>query len=97
MEWDKATGKLMFRQQRPLPLAPQTDAIFRSVKDNFISPLIAAFKIEAINQDSTALVIKVNDIYDGTETSINNVFTNINLGTSAIKNLSRILSIKSFP
>ena len=46
MEWDKATGKLMFRQQRPLPLAPQTDAIFRSVKDNFISPLIAAFKIE---------------------------------------------------
>jgi hypothetical protein len=58
--------------------------------------LIAAFKIEAINADSTALVIKVNDIYDGTETSINNVFTNINLGTSAIKNLSRILSIKSF-
>lgn len=96
MEWDKASGKLMFRQQRPLPLAPQKDAIFRSVKDNFISPLIAAFKIEAINADSTALVIKVNDIYDGTETSINNVFTNINLGTSAIKNLSRILSIKSF-
>lgn len=42
------------------------------------------------------MLIKVNDIYDGTETSINNVFTNINLGTSAIKNLSRILSIKSF-
>ena len=40
MEWDKATGKLMLRQQRPLPLAPQTDAIFRSVKDNFISPLV---------------------------------------------------------
>ena len=96
MEWDKASGKLMFRQQRPLPLAPRTDAIFRSVQDNFISPLIAAFKIEAVNADSTALVIKVNDIYDGTETSINNVFTNINLGTSAIKNLSRILSIKSF-
>jgi murein DD-endopeptidase MepM/ murein hydrolase activator NlpD len=55
MEWDKATGKLMLRQQRPLPLAPQTDAIFRSVKDNFISPLIAAFKIEAVNADSTAL------------------------------------------
>ena len=65
-------------------------------KDNFISPLIAAFKIEAVNADSTALVIKVNDIYDGTETSINNVFTNINLGTSAIKNLSRY-SILSNP
>lgn len=96
MEWDKANGKLMFRQQRPLPLVPQTDAISRSVKDNYISPLIAAFKIEAVNQDSTSLVIKINDIYNGTETSINNVFTNINLGTSSIKNLSRILSVKSF-
>ncbi len=97
MEWDKAAGKLLFRQRRPLPLASKQDAIYRSVEDNFISPLIASFKIEAINADSTALVIKVNDIYDGTETSINNVFTNINLGTSAIKNLSRILSVKSFP
>lgn len=97
MEWDKASDRLMFRQERPLPLSPAGDAISQSVKDNFISPLIASFKIEAVNADSTALVIKVNDIYNGTETSINNVFTNINLGTSAIKNLSRILSIKSFP
>lgn len=96
MELDKATGKLLIRQSRPLPLAPAEDAISRSVKDNYISPLIAGFKIEAYNSDSTSVIIKVNDIYDGTETSINNVFTNINLGTSAIKNLSRIVSIKSF-
>ena len=79
-----------------LPLAPAGDAISQSVRDNYISPLIAGFKIEAFNNDSTTMVIKVNDIYDGTETSINNVFTNINLGTSSIKNLSRILSIKTF-
>ena len=96
IEWNKADNKLMFRQRRPLPLVSPEDAISQSVKDNFISPLIAGFKVEAVNEDSTAVVIKVNDIYDGTETSINNVFTNINLGTSAIKNLSRILSIKSF-
>lgn len=95
-ELDRAAGKLLIRQGRPLPFSPEEDAISQSVKDNFISPLIAGFKIEAWNKDSTAVVIKVNDIYDGTETSINNVFTNINLGTSAIKNLSRILSIKSF-
>ena len=90
MEWDKRAGKLLFRQQRPLPDSPQEDAIHRSVADNFISPLIAAFNIEAVKNDSTAVVIKVNDIYNGTETSINNVFTNINLGTSAVKDLSRI-------
>ena len=95
-EWDKQAKKIMIRQSRPLPLSPKGDAIHQSVADNFISPLIAAFKIEALNADSTSIVFKVNDIYDGTETSINNVFTNINLGTSAIKNLSRITSIKSF-
>ena len=96
LELDKPANKLLIRQSRPLPLSPSEDAISQSVKDNYISPLIAGFKIEAYNNDSTSMLIKVNDIYDGTETSINNVFTNINLGTSAIKNLSRILSIKSF-
>ena len=95
-ELDKSANKLLIRQSRPLPISPSEDAISQSVKDNYISPLIAGFKVEAYNNDSTSILIKVNDIYDGTETSINNVFTNINLGTSGIKNLSRILSIKSF-
>lgn len=95
-EYNKEEGKLLVRQQRPLPLVPEKDAIAQSVKNNYISPIIADFKIEAFNKDSTAYVIKVNDLYNGNETTFNNVFTNINLGTSAHKNLSRILSIKSF-
>lgn len=95
-ELDTANNKLLVRQYRPLPHSPENHAIAQSVTDNYISPLIAGFKIEAFNNDSSSVVIKVNDIYDGTETSINNIFTNINLGTSAIKNLSRILSIKAF-
>lgn len=96
LEWDKQMKRLLFRQQRPLPSVPAEDAIARSVRNNFISPLIASFPIEQVNKDSTRLIIKVNDIYNGTETSINNVFSNINLGTSAIRNLSRICSIKAF-
>ena len=95
-ELDKEQNKLMIRQVRPLPLAPQEDAIHQSVEDNYIHPLIAGLKVEAYNNDSTTMVVKVNEMYDGTMTSINNVFTNINLGTSAIKNLSKIQSIKSF-
>ena len=45
-ELDKATNKLLIRQSRPLPLAPAEDAISQSVRDNYISPLIAGFKIE---------------------------------------------------
>ncbi len=96
-EWNKEEKKIRVRQSRPLPESPENDAITSSVRDNFISPLIADFKLEACNADSTAVIIQINDIYDGSETSINNVFDNINLGTSAIKDLSRIMSIKAFP
>ena len=96
-EWNKEEKKIRVRQSRPLPESPENDAITRSVRDNFISPLIADFKLEACNTDSTAVIIQINDIYDGSETSINNIFDNINLGTSAIKDLSRIMSIKAFP
>ena len=96
-EWNKEEKKIRVRQSRPLPESPENDAITRSVRDNFISPLIADFKLEACNADSTSVIIQINDIYDGSETSINNVFDNINLGTSAVKDLSRIMSIKAFP
>ena len=96
-EWNKEEKKIRVRQSRPLPESPENDAITRSVRDNFISPLIADSKLEACNADSTSVIIQINDIYDGSETSINNVFDNINLGTSAVKDLSRIMSIKAFP
>ena len=96
-EWNKEEKKIRVRQSRPLPESPENDAITRSVRDNFISPLIADFKLEACNADSTSVIIQINDIYDGSETSINNVFDNINLGTPAVKDLSRIMSIKAFP
>lgn len=96
-EWNKEEKKIRVRQSRPLPESPENDAITRSVRDNFISPLIADFKLETCNADSTSVIIQINDIYDGSETSINNVFDNINLGTSAVKDLSRIMSIKAFP
>lgn len=94
-EIDKGSKQLLVRQKRPLPYSPQADAITQSVKDNFISPLIEGLKIESYSSDSASVVVKVNNIYDGSETSINNVFSDINLGTSAIKKLSRILSVTS--
>lgn len=95
-EFDNNDNKVYIRQSRPLPTVAENASIAKSVRDNYISPLIQSFNVETQNADSTAVVIKVNDIYNGTQTSINNVFTNINLGTSANKDLSRILSIKSF-
>lgn len=95
-ELDSANAKVIVRKIRPLPLVPEGDAIARSVCDNYISPVIAKFKIEAYNEDSTSVIIRINDIYDGTKTSFNDVFTDINIGQSANSDLSRIISIKAF-
>ena len=95
-EIDTLSNKLLVRQVIPMPQAPAGDAILRSVKENYISPLITSFKIEAKGNDSLSYVIKVNDIYTGASKSINNVFDNIGLGTSANKDLSRILSAKAY-
>ena len=95
-EIDKAQQRLLVRNVLPVPEVPADDAISRSVRENFISPLIASFKIEAQNSDSTSFIIKVNDMYTGAEKTFNNVFDNIGLGTSAIKDLSRIVSAKAF-
>ncbi|MNK14969.1 hypothetical protein D3C87_331020 [compost metagenome] len=77
--------------------SPAGDAITQSVKDNFVGSVIESFKIEAYSPDSSAIVIKVNKVFDGTEKSFNDVFTNIGLGTSPKPSLSAIEHIKSFP
>ena len=77
--------------------SPAGDAITQSVKDNFVGSVIETFKIEAYSPDSSAVVIKVNKVFDGTEKSFNDVFTNIGLGTSPKTALSGIEHMKSFP
>ena len=95
-ELDTVGKRLMVRQSRPLPDVKKDDALARSVADNYISPIMASFPIEAYNNDSSAVVVKVNDIYDGTKTSFNDVFNEINIGGSADKALSKIKSVKAF-
>jgi hypothetical protein len=77
--------------------SPAGDAITQSVHDNFGGSVIETFKIEAYSPDSSAVVIKVNKVFDGTEKSFNDVFSNIGLGTSAKTSLSAIEHMKAFP
>ena len=95
-ELDTVANKVRVRQFRPLPDIDPADAMAKSVSENYLSPIIASFKIEAYNNDSSAVVVKVNDIYDGTKTSFNNVFSDINIGTSPYTELSKINNIKAF-
>lgn len=95
-EWSRRDSSVLIRQQRLTPEVPTDDAIAQSVRDNYINPLIAKLKVEAVAPDSSTVLIKIDDLFNGKETSINDVFNKINLGTSAKSDLSRILSIKAF-
>lgn len=95
-EWQRKTKKLSIRQQRLTPEVEHTDAMSASVEDNYINPLIASLKVEAVAPDSSTVLVKIDDLFNGKQTSINDVFNNINLGTSANADLSRILDIKAF-
>lgn len=95
-EWQKDLKKLAIREQRLTPEVYSFYAMAPSVKDNYINPLIANLKIEAVSADSTSLIVKVTDFFNGNDNNLNDVFNLINLGTSADRNLSRILSVKAF-
>jgi hypothetical protein len=84
------------RQNRKSPEFSENDAIGSSVKDNYIDPILARIKIETISPDSQSVIIRINELFNGADNCINDVFAKINLGTPVSSNLSRIVSIKSF-
>lgn len=82
----------------PRVSVPEGDAIARSVKDNYREAVIEQFPIETFNGDSSAVVVKVNKVFDGSEKSFNDLFNSISLSSASLKkDLSRISSMKSFP
>lgn len=95
-EWDKTRKTVFVRQQRNTPEVDEKDAMAASVKSNYIDPLIASLKVEAVAKDSSTVIFKVNDLFNGKKNYLNDVFNLINLGTSADSDLSHIIDIKAF-
>ncbi|HVI44334.1 MAG TPA: zinc-dependent metalloprotease [Chitinophaga sp.] len=95
-ERDTVLNKVFVRKQNPFLEVPAGNAIAQSVADNFTPSIIDYFKIEAYNSDTSALVINVSKIFDGSNSSINKVFDALGMGSSPVKDLSRILAIKAF-
>lgn len=95
-EIDRDAKTVFARQSRVMPDVPKDDAIALSVEQNYILPLIASFKIEAYNPDSTAVVVKVTDLFNGREDAFGDIFADINIGTPTKADLSKIKSVKAF-
>ena len=95
-EWDKKGKAVKIYQQRLTPEVPEGSRLARSVADNYIDPIIASLKIECVAPDSSSVIFKVSDFFNGKKNVLNDVFNDINIGTSPVKELSRILSVKAY-
>ncbi len=95
-EWDKKAKLVKMRQQRVTPEAPKGSYLAQSVADNYVDPIIATLKVEAVSNDSSTVIFKVNDFFNGKKNVLNDVFNEINIGTSPVSELSRIVSVKSY-
>nr|WP_320059075.1 zinc-dependent metalloprotease [uncultured Bacteroides sp.] len=96
-EINKEQKKVYALQYKPFVAVSDSAKIRESVASNFAKSILESFDIEAYNVDSTAVLIKVNKVYDGKRTSFNNVFGMTGIGTSPISDYSYISSMKSFP
>ncbi len=94
---DTLANKIWVKTLVPRVSSPAEDAITQSVKNNFAESIIEVFDIEAKNNDSTSVVIKVNKVFDGNQKSFNDVLSNLGLGGSVKSNLSYIEAVKTFP
>ncbi len=94
-EWDKKKHAVEIRQQRATPIVSEFDNISRSVKENYIDPIIASIKIRAVGTDSASVIFPVNKLFNGTDDCLNDVFHKINIPNSPNRDLSRIVSVKA--
>ncbi|MFP3594800.1 DUF5117 domain-containing protein, partial [Chryseobacterium sp. SIMBA_038] len=68
---DRLAKKVWVKTSEAKVSSPKNDAITKSVKDNFSESVIEVFDIEAQNNDSTSVAIKVNKVFDGNQKSFN--------------------------
>lgn len=95
-ETDSLLKNVTIRQQRNVPEVPDGDVVKVSVDDNYVNPILARIKIAAVSPQRNSIVFRIDELFNGKNNCVNDLFNNINLGTSVISDLSRIVSINAF-
>ncbi|HCD50872.1 MAG TPA: zinc-dependent metalloprotease [Balneolaceae bacterium] len=63
VRWEKKDKKILLRHVSYENVATEDKPIFEAVKNSNFEPIIAAFDIEALSEDSTGSVIEINDLF----------------------------------
>ena len=93
---DEKNNKVWAKTFDPKISVNKKDNIARSVRDNYVESIIEGFEIKTYGKDS-AVVVQVNNVFNGTSKSFNNLFDNIGMGGSVRTKDSYIEEVKSFP
>ncbi len=93
---DEKNNKVWAKTFDPKISVNKKDNIALSVQDNYGESIIEGFDIKTYGKDS-AVVVQVNNVFDGTSKSFNNLFDNIGMGGSVRTKDSYIEEVKSFP
>lgn len=88
--------RLLLEEQDPRPECPESNALYPSVRANYLGSLIASLPIVAYNADSTAAVVSVKSLFNGEESTVQNLFGIAGLGGSPMGALSGITGMKAF-
>jgi hypothetical protein len=100
VRWQEEQGKIMLRKIQYRNVADSSSAIFKSVEANNLAPIIAAFKIEAQPEDSSAYVVDVTNLFKQDVRAITGIpgFFRTQFQVRRLDgNRSYIKSVKSFP
>jgi len=93
---DVKNNKVWAKTFDPKISVDKKDNIALSVRDNYVESIIEGFEIKTYGKDS-AVVVQVNNVFNGTSKSFNNLFDNIGMGGSVRTKDSYIEEVKSFP
>ena len=93
---DEKNNKVWAKTFDPKISVDKKDNIALSVRDNYVESIIEGFEIKTYGKDS-AVVVQVNNVFNGTSKSFNNLFDNIGMGGSVRTKDSYIEEVKSFP
>ncbi len=100
VRWDKQGEKLLLKTLSFSNVAEEGDPIYRAVENSNLAPILAALDIETMNEDSTAHVVKVNDLFLGDIPSLSGLSSGAreNYRVRRLdKDRSYIVSVNSYP
>jgi hypothetical protein len=63
LRWQRRGSKVMLRVVSYENVADENDPVYTAVQNSNFEPIIHAFKIEALNEDSTGVVIEATDLF----------------------------------